>query len=232
LTGDIGLSWQKAIPRPAATVTRGIAGICHIVSRAISMPHPHRSARHHAPGKEITAMTTSQTHVSRRPKWHAALAGGLLSALLLMAPSARAAEPTPVRPAAPPSAATAQPEGQVITLGTLTFSDHGTKDVKGQAELDLEADDYYFAPTFLRGAPGQRLTLEIENESGTLHNLSIPGQRIDQDIPPNGTVKVEVTIPQSGVMHFFCKFHTAIGMNGELLAGDAMPQAVSHSAGR
>jgi plastocyanin len=177
-------------------------------------------------------MTTPQTHVSRRPRWYAALAGGLFSALLLMAPSARAAPPMPVRPPAPPSAATAEPEARSIKLGNLTFLDHGTKDVKGQAELDLEADDYYFAPTFLRGAPGQTLTLEVENESETLHNLSIPDQHIDKDIPPKGKVKVDVTIPPSGAVHFFCKFHTAIGMNGELLAGDAAPQSVSHSAGR
>jgi YVTN family beta-propeller protein len=125
-------------------------------------------------------------------------------------------------------AATAEPEARSITLGTLTFSDHGTKDVKGQGELDLEADDYYFAPTFLRGAPGQKLTLEIENASGTLHNFSIPEQHLDQDIPPKGKVKVEVTIPPSGAVRFFCKFHAALGMNGELLAGDAAPQSVSH----
>ena len=125
-------------------------------------------------------------------------------------------------------AATAEPEARSITLGALTFADHGTKDMTGQAELDLEADDYYFAPTFLRGAPGQTLTLEIENESGTLHNFSIPEQHIDKDIPPKGKVKVDVTIPPSGAVHFWCKFHTALGMNGELLAGDAAPQSVSH----
>jgi plastocyanin len=126
---------------------------------------------------------------------------------------------------------TAQPDGPVIKLGALTFSDHGTKDVKGQTALDLEADDYYFAPTFLRGEPGQKLTLEIENESGTLHNFSLPEQHIDLDIPPKGTVKVDVTVPPSGVIHFFCKFHGALGMNGELLAGDATPQPTSPMSG-
>jgi YVTN family beta-propeller protein len=125
---------------------------------------------------------------------------------------------------------TAEPPRQSITLGALTFADHGTKDVTGQAELDLEADDYYFAPTFLRGEPGQTLTLEVENESGTLHNLSIPALQIDQDIPPKGTVKIEVTFPPSGVVPFFCKFHTALDMNGALLAGDAAPQPTSQGA--
>ena len=120
-----------------------------------------------------------------------------------------------------------QPAGRSITLGELTFADHGTKEVKGHTEFDIEADDYYFAPTFLRGEPGQKLRLEVENESATLHNMSIPAQHIDRDIPPKGKVEVEFTFPPSGVVHFFCKFHTALGMNGELLAGDATPQPVS-----
>jgi hypothetical protein len=36
--------------------------------------------------------------------------------------------------------------------------------------MELAAEDYYFAPTFLQGEPGQTLMLEIENASGALHN--------------------------------------------------------------
>ena len=119
------------------------------------------------------------------------------------------------------------PKGKSITLGDLTFSDHGTKDVKGKGALDLEADNYYFGPTFLRGTPGQKLKLEIENESSTLHNFSIPEQHVDVNIPRKGKVVVEITFPSSGVVRFICKFHESRGMNGELLTGDAKPQAVS-----
>jgi plastocyanin len=118
-----------------------------------------------------------------------------------------------------------QPSGRSITLGDLTFSNHGTKEVKGQGELDLEADNYYFEPTFLRGTPGQKLKVEIENESGTLHNFSIPEQKLDMDIPPKKKVVVEVTFPSSGVVRFYCKFHSELGMEGKLLTGDATPQA-------
>ena len=97
--------------------------------------------------------------------------------------------------------------------------------VTGQATHDLEADDYYFEPTFLRGEPGQRLTLEIENESTTLHNLTIANLGIDRDLPPKGKVVVDVTFPASGVVRFYCKLHEALGMNGELLAGAALPAA-------
>jgi YVTN family beta-propeller protein len=152
-----------------------------------------------------------------------------------LAVQSHASLPTSAEAASPSASITtpttaAEPAVQTIELRGLTFADHGTKEVNGQAELELEVDDYYFAPTFLRGEPGQRLTLEIENESGTLHNLSIPVLQLDTDIPPKSKVQVEVTFPPSGMVHFLCKFHTAIGMNGELLAGDATPQAVSQGS--
>src|SRR5207245_2235300 len=71
-----------------------------------------------------------------------------------------------------------------ITLGGVTYADHGAKDVRNRSKLELEADDYYFSPTFLQGTPGQRLTLVVESEASTLHNMSIPALAIDKDIPP------------------------------------------------
>jgi len=117
--------------------------------------------------------------------------------------------------------------GHALRLGATTFDDRGTRDVRGLTRVEVEADDYYFEPTFLRGTPGQRLTLVVENESGTLHNLSIPALHVDRDVPPKGKIEVEVTFPATGVVHLFCKVHEALGMNGELLAGDAAPQPVA-----
>jgi len=124
----------------------------------------------------------------------------------------------PVRAAAAPSGTR-----KSITLGGVTYADHGTKDVRTRARLELEADDYYFSPTFLRGKPGQKLTLVVESEASTLHNISLPALGIDKDIPPKGKVQVDVTFPASGVLAFSCKFHGPLGMNGQLLAGDAAP---------
>ena len=129
---------------------------------------------------------------------------------------AAATNPAPVRAAAAPSG-----QSKSITLGGVTYADHGTKDVRNRSKLELEADDYYFSPTFLRGNPGQTLTLLVENEANTLHNLSIPALGIDKDIPPKGKVQVDVTVPASEVLVFSCKFHGPLGMNGQFLAGDA-----------
>jgi plastocyanin len=107
----------------------------------------------------------------------------------------------------------------------MTFAYHGTETVAGRAVHEMEADDYYFKPTFLRGEPGQRLTLVVENESTTLHNLTIPSLGIDRDLRPKGKVTLDVTFPASGVLRFYCKVHEALGMGGELLAGAAVPAA-------
>jgi YVTN family beta-propeller protein len=104
-------------------------------------------------------------------------------------------------------------------------SDHETREVTGLVEVRIEADDYYFAPTFLHGQPGQRLTLSVENKSGTLHNLSISELQIDHDIPPQGRMNVEITFPSSGSVRFFCKLHAAMGMKGELRAEYGILQA-------
>src|SRR3989441_2653372 len=138
-----------------------------------------------------------------------------------------------VSPAGPTGATVVvQSAGQAVPPGNAPAADHGTQDVRGKAAVHLEADDYYFEPTFLRGQPGQTVKLEIENESGTLHNLSLPAQGLDKDIPPKGTVEVEVTFPPSGELRFFCKFHSALGMHGALLAGDTAPAPVSQSTAK
>jgi len=125
---------------------------------------------------------------------------------------------------------TSVPTAQAPTYGTVTLSDHGTLEVKGQTTVELEADEYDFKPTFLQGAPGQRLKLEIENESGTLHNISLPEQHLDMDISPKGKVAVEVVFPASGTVRFFCKFHEALGMHGALRVGDTPQPALSTGA--
>jgi len=93
-----------------------------------------------------------------------------------------------------------QSGGRSITLGDLTFSNHGTKDVKGQGELDLEADNYYFAPTFLRGTPKQKAQggnrERVEYAARFQHPGSTPGCRYPEKgksgggnhFPPSGVV--------------------------------------------
>jgi plastocyanin len=135
--------------------------------------------------------------------------------------------PSPAAEEASPAASPSpeEEEGETMQLGEFTFNVHGTADVQGQDMIEMEADSFYFEPTFLRGNPGQSLQIEVRNASSTLHNFSLDQQQIDQDIQPNGQATVEVTFPDSGVVRFYCKYHVSQGMNGELLADGAEPQA-------
>ena len=137
------------------------------------------------------------------------------------APRKIAVQPgTTAAAASPSTATTAGKKGKTVTMNGVSYADHGTKDVRRLSKLELEADDYYFGPTFLRGNPGQKLTLMIENEVSTLHNITIPSLGIDRDIPPKGKIQVDVTFPASGVLNFSCKFHGPLGMAGMLKAGE------------
>jgi plastocyanin len=106
-----------------------------------------------------------------------------------------------------------------ITIGSDQANDHGTEDVTGQSSFELEADNddgFYFKPTVLTGSANQKVTLEIKNEGTALHNFSITDQNVSVNIDPGSSEEVEVTFPASGTVEFFCSFHRALGMAGEL----------------
>lgn len=95
-------------------------------------------------------------------------------------------------------------------------SDHGTKDISGMTSVTLELDDFYFDPTVLKGTPGQKVELELENEGAVEHNFSITSQGIDRNVQPGQKATVEVRFPKSGTLSFVCKFHQSQGMVGGL----------------
>jgi plastocyanin len=105
--------------------------------------------------------------------------------------------------------------------GDIVFTDHGTVDVRRAASATIHADDYYFEPTFVRVAAGQRLRVSILNRAGTLHNLSVPALGVDRDVPPQARADLDLVAPESGSLLFFCKFHGPLGQNGRFLVAGA-----------
>ena len=107
--------------------------------------------------------------------------------------------------------------GGKTTVAGVPANNHGTKSVSNEAEVEL--DDYYFEPTVLKGKPGSSVTLELKNEGSVEHNFTIDSQGIDKDLKAGEDVKVSVTIPKSGVVSFYCKYHKNMGMAGALTGG-------------
>lgn len=115
--------------------------------------------------------------------------------------------------------------GQTRVAG-VNANDHGTKTVKKVAEVVL--NDYYFSPTVIQGKAGQKVTLELKNDGKVEHSFTLAAQKIDKTLSPGGSTKVTVTIPASGAVSFYCKFHKGSGMAGALAvegqgAGGSMP---------
>jgi plastocyanin len=98
-------------------------------------------------------------------------------------------------------------------------NNHGEKDVKDGDSVEMETDDFYFGPTFIKGAAGAKVTLELQNEGKATHTFTIDSLKVDQSLAPDAKATVEVTLPASGVLNFYCKFHRNQGMQGALFIG-------------
>ena len=104
---------------------------------------------------------------------------------------------------------------QPVKLGS-TVTNKGTKDISAASAptLELELDDNYFKPTFIKAKPGSTVTVELKSEGSNEHTFTIDGSTIDQDMKPGSSASVHVTIPANGAIAFHCKFHGSAGMQG------------------
>ena len=77
---------------------------------------------------------------------------------------------------APASAKTTKP----VTLDGKV-NNKGTKDIskKKFTSLEIEADDFYFSPTFVKVKPGAKVRITLKNEGSTTHTFTSSGQRSD-----------------------------------------------------
>jgi plastocyanin len=89
-------------------------------------------------------------------------------------------------------------------------------DVSGMTSVDVVMRDDVFAPSVLRGAPGQAITIDLDNAGAREHNFSLEDQDVDTDVEPGGKATVTVTFPRSGTLEFVCEYHESQGMTGSL----------------
>jgi plastocyanin len=94
-----------------------------------------------------------------------------------------------------------------------TVNDHGVAEVEGD-ELELELDDNYFGPTFVRGTPGQQITVELVNEGNATHTFTSDALGVDEEVGVDDEASVTVTLPDEGAVEFRCRFHETQGMKG------------------
>lgn len=109
---------------------------------------------------------------------------------------------------------------------TGTVNDHGTKELGDDTKADMELDDFYFGPTYVHAKPSTTVTLELENEGKAPHTFTIDGGP-DVTVQPGQKGEAKVTLPASGAVRFYCKFHASQGMQGAFYfqAGDTVAPA-------
>jgi plastocyanin len=122
-------------------------------------------------------------------------------------PSTTAPAPTTAAPSTPAAAETPP----VALAGKV--NDRGTRDAGG-GTVAMDLGDFFFAPTFVKGVPGGKLTVNLKNTGQAPHTFTIDSPKIDVMVAVGGTGAATVTLPKSGTIAFYCTLHKAQGMQG------------------
>lgn len=111
---------------------------------------------------------------------------------------------------APAVASTAAKKKPVKLEGAVTNKGTG-KAVDGAVEI--EAGDFFFKKTFIKGTSGETVAVTIVNEGDVEHTFTIDDQDIDETLAVDDSVTVDVEIPANGKpVSGYCQFHRGSGM--------------------
>ncbi|MGQ0616356.1 MAG: cupredoxin domain-containing protein [Acidimicrobiia bacterium] len=105
-----------------------------------------------------------------------------------------------------------------VTLEGATTA-HGNGDASS-GELELEVDDNYFAPTFVKAAAGTEVEIHLANEGERSHTFTSSALNVDETLEPGDERDVTVTLPAGDGVEFHCRFHEGGGMQGAFYATD------------
>jgi plastocyanin len=84
-------------------------------------------------------------------------------------------------------------------ITTAAAAARGT-DVAGMSSVVVTMRDDVFAPSVLRGTPGQTVMLKLDNTGTQEHNFSLESQKVDADVEAGEAATVKVTFPASGTL--------------------------------
>lgn len=100
---------------------------------------------------------------------------------------------------------------------TVSVRDGGRRET-----MTMTAANFKFDPAVIKASPGEVLTVQIENVSGTDHNFTLkdPAGKIlhEIELPEKSTREVRIELPEEGIYPFYCDkpFHSTLGMEGRI----------------
>lgn len=97
-------------------------------------------------------------------------------------------------------------------------NEHGTKTPSGD-KIEVELDDFYFAPTHIKAEVGSKLTIELKNEGKAKHNFTMEAAKVNVDLEPGASKTVTLTVPKASDAGFYCEYHRKGGMQGSIVEG-------------
>lgn len=99
--------------------------------------------------------------------------------------------------------------------GEGEYSDHGTETFTEEAfEAEMELDDFYFEPTFIKAPGASTATLELFNEGSATHTFTSDALGVDEELEPDARKTVEIELGTETRYEFYCRFHRERGMRG------------------
>jgi plastocyanin len=102
-----------------------------------------------------------------------------------------------------------------VNVGSV--NNKGTKNISksANATLEIEQDDNYFKPTFIKVKPGEQVTITVKNEGRFNHTFTSATLGFNKTLTPDTSATVTVTIPSTGTaFQFHCTIHQSMGMKG------------------
>ena len=120
-----------------------------------------------------------------------------------------------------------------VALPGKTNDDGGQGDATSGA-LEVELEDFYINPTFIKAKPGEKVKLSLKNTGGSPHTFTSAALGVDETLQPGASKDVEVTMPASGATEYHCRFHQSSGMQGAFFSkdGDTLAGASGASSSR
>jgi plastocyanin len=114
--------------------------------------------------------------------------------------------------------------GWVVVAGIVTFTIADVVRFTGtglagatSSTITVRENGFAFTPRVIEAPPSARVTIRVVNDSWTRHSFTMQRPAVDLMLGAGDIGTVTFTVPASGDIPYYCRFHQALGMNGQFI---------------